>query len=109
MTISEESTTDATICQRHGGPWGGDETCENCTTEDGDTRPIPDEPYPAHQRDAGISPMWQTAIEKADNADHVEVRVIIRDARGRRAFENDTVLSPQHAVAVLRALGTNAD
>lgn len=25
-------------CDRHGGPWGDDETCEQCTTEDGDPR-----------------------------------------------------------------------
>lgn len=25
-------------CPRHGGPWGGDETCEECTDEDGKER-----------------------------------------------------------------------
>lgn len=25
-------------CGRHGGPWGGDETCEDCTDEDGEPR-----------------------------------------------------------------------
>jgi hypothetical protein len=27
-------------CDRHGGEWGSDETCERCTTEDGEIRPF---------------------------------------------------------------------
>lgn len=32
-------------CPRHGGPWGADETCEHCTTDDGQARPV-DQPGP---------------------------------------------------------------
>ena len=27
------------LCDRHGGPWGDDETCPQCTTDTGDVRP----------------------------------------------------------------------
>jgi hypothetical protein len=27
------------LCGRHGGAWGDDETCEDCTYEDGRVRP----------------------------------------------------------------------
>jgi hypothetical protein len=30
------------ICDRHGGTWGDDETCERCTYEDGSVRPLDD-------------------------------------------------------------------
>lgn len=39
-TISEEDGT--TVCDRHGGSWGEDLTCKDCTTEDGKPRPLPD-------------------------------------------------------------------
>ncbi len=29
-------------CERHGGPWGDDETCARCTFEDGTPRPFND-------------------------------------------------------------------
>ncbi|QAY17429.1 hypothetical protein SEA_IDYN_81 [Gordonia phage IDyn] len=37
----EELLTDGEgpTCERHGGPWGGDETCELCTDDDGRARP----------------------------------------------------------------------
>lgn len=28
------------ICERHGGPWGADPTCERCTYENGRPRPV---------------------------------------------------------------------
>jgi len=28
------------ICPRHGGPWGGDETCPDCTDENGQPLPV---------------------------------------------------------------------
>lgn len=30
------------ICDKHGGPWGSDETCTGCMTLDGKTKPWPD-------------------------------------------------------------------
>lgn len=30
-----------TICGRHGGRWGDDETCQDCTDIDGNPRPLP--------------------------------------------------------------------
>ncbi len=27
------------VCDRHGGPWGADQTCANCTLPDGSVRP----------------------------------------------------------------------
>lgn len=36
-----EQTTPGPTCDRHGGPWGSDETCENCTDEDGIVLPTP--------------------------------------------------------------------
>lgn len=33
------------MCERHGGPWGGDETCPRCTHPDGTTR-AQDDPGP---------------------------------------------------------------
>jgi hypothetical protein len=32
-------------CLRHGGDWGGDETCAHCTYENGNPRPV-DQPGP---------------------------------------------------------------
>jgi hypothetical protein len=32
----------ANECDRHGGPWGEDETCARCTYEDGTVRPLDD-------------------------------------------------------------------
>lgn len=31
----------ATQCPRHGGPWGGDETCDDCVDDSGHVRPMP--------------------------------------------------------------------
>jgi hypothetical protein len=40
-------THDPVICDRHGGPWGDDETCVQCTFESGEPRPLPHhEPFP---------------------------------------------------------------
>ncbi len=30
------------ICGRHGGPWGDDPTCEDCTYENGNPKPVPE-------------------------------------------------------------------
>ena len=34
------------MCDRHGGPWGDDETCPRCTYQDGRVRPPLDDPGP---------------------------------------------------------------
>jgi hypothetical protein len=37
----EEVNEDTPRCDRHGGQWGDDLTCEDCTYENGDPRPLP--------------------------------------------------------------------
>lgn len=39
----EGFTRKARICERHGGAWGNDRTCTDCTEPDGATRPLPEE------------------------------------------------------------------
>lgn len=44
VTVAAEGLLDLAVapqCGRHGGDWGDDETCEDCTDEDGNPRPIP--------------------------------------------------------------------
>jgi hypothetical protein len=38
----EEVLPDPGTCNRHGGPWGFDETCGRCTYDDGTPRPLSD-------------------------------------------------------------------
>lgn len=39
--VAKYSYRETVECDRHGGPWGGDETCARCTDEDGSVRPLP--------------------------------------------------------------------
>jgi hypothetical protein len=41
VTDFEASIEDDRQCGRHGGTWGADETCQDCTFEDGTVRPKP--------------------------------------------------------------------
>lgn len=78
--INAQETTTAPHCPRHDGPWGDDETCEDCTTEGGDPRSVPaspDEPSLGSQPldPEEVSDSWGITWEiTADNGSRTPVQ-----------------------------------
>lgn len=54
------TTVTPPICDRHGGEWGDDPTCETCTTEDGEPKPFDD--------DADLGPGFVAVPDTLENS-----------------------------------------
>lgn len=91
--FEDEHSVVSTTCDRHGGPWGSDETCPACTD--------------AHGL-ASIDPDWLDDIDNVRDADHVDVAWTARDARGRVTFSSDMTLTADQAAAMFRGIGENS-
>ena len=60
------------VCPRHGGDWGDDLTCEGCTTDSGDLRPVPE--------DSGLPEPVQPTVDEVRHAtDQVRLRSATRE------------------------------
>lgn len=84
----------AVICERHGGAWGDDPTCEGCTYENGRSKPFPITPQEEDYAQARASLDIPAHVDPEDIPEDVSRKV---EARAQRYARTADPLRAQEA------------